>query len=207
MLLAHSGGQDSNGGHLKKASGEYHCHAVGCVLPKSALSIKQYLNIVLFNIQLLGHFKNRDNEALAYLVAENDVVVQELVAPPYDGNFPDGTLYKADIEAKSFFEAMKLNGFEYILSDKDTGTGDRIHVNSSATEWFVTFYKPDVVSYVNTLPVGFLAENRSNHDKYWLEDNAEPYPGKGPYTHNTFRTKYSDHHPIRFKIKLDADAV
>ena len=29
----HSGGQDSNGGHFDRSTGEYHCHADDCVLP------------------------------------------------------------------------------------------------------------------------------------------------------------------------------
>ncbi len=30
---AHGGGQDANGGHVDRRTGEYHCHKEGCVLP------------------------------------------------------------------------------------------------------------------------------------------------------------------------------
>ena len=33
--FAHGGGQDSNGGHVDRTTGEYHCHADHCVLPGS----------------------------------------------------------------------------------------------------------------------------------------------------------------------------
>jgi deoxyribonuclease-1 len=32
-ILAHSGGQDNNGGHLNRTTGEYHCHSETCDLP------------------------------------------------------------------------------------------------------------------------------------------------------------------------------
>ena len=32
---AHGGGQDANGGHVDRTTGEYHCHADHCVLPGS----------------------------------------------------------------------------------------------------------------------------------------------------------------------------
>ena len=32
----HGGGQDSNGGHVDRSTGEYHCHADDCVLPGSS---------------------------------------------------------------------------------------------------------------------------------------------------------------------------
>lgn len=41
---AHSGGQDSNGGHFSTATGEYHCHAEGCVLPTSVLTEEDVLD-------------------------------------------------------------------------------------------------------------------------------------------------------------------
>ncbi len=41
------------------------------------------LEICSFNIQFLGHFKDRDDESLAALVKDFDIVfVQELVTPP-----------------------------------------------------------------------------------------------------------------------------
>lgn len=125
------------------------------------------LSVCSFNVQFLGHFKNRDDVALANLVGGYDIVViQELVAPPTEGKFPDDTDRKADVEAKEFFDAMEALGFQWELSEEDTGTGDKIHVNSSGTEWWVAFYDPDRVSVANDLPSGFLADDRANHDDY-----------------------------------------
>jgi hypothetical protein len=65
-----------------------------------------------------------------------------------------------------FFDAMAENGFCYVLSEEDTGTGEQIHINSSATEWWVTFYKPQVVVTAGDLPNGFLADDRSDHEDF-----------------------------------------
>ena len=127
----------------------------------------EYYDVLSFNIQFLGHFRDKQHSILAKIMAPYDLVfVQELVAPPYDGSFPDGTTYTADAEAHAFFEAMKAHGFEYVLSPEDTGTGDQIHRNTSATEWWVAFYKPGDISPATDLPNGFLASDRSNNDFY-----------------------------------------
>ncbi|MFX0194580.1 MAG: endonuclease/exonuclease/phosphatase family protein [Candidatus Hodarchaeota archaeon] len=125
------------------------------------------LTICSFNIQFLGHFKKRDDKALADILKDYDIVViQELVAPPIAGTYPDDEAYTADPESAEFFEAMEEQGFSYKLSEEDTGTGDEIHKSSSATEWWVAFYKPASVECVSDIPCGFLAEDRSNHDDY-----------------------------------------
>lgn len=125
------------------------------------------LTICSFNIQFLGHFKKKDDSALAGILEDYDiVVVQELVAPPIAGTYPDDTAYTADTESAKFFEAMDTLGFSYKLSEEDTGTNDEIHKSSSATEWWVAFYKPGAVNCVSDIPSGFLAEDRSNHDDY-----------------------------------------
>ncbi len=125
------------------------------------------LKVCTFNIQFLGHFNKKDNSSLADVLKVYDiVVVQELVAPPYDGIYPDGELFKPDDESKAFFDAMSANGFQYILSDEDTGTNDEIHINTSATEWWVTFYKNDRVNLADGLPSGFLEADRSNNPDF-----------------------------------------
>jgi endonuclease/exonuclease/phosphatase family metal-dependent hydrolase len=125
------------------------------------------ISICSFNIQFLGNSRSRDDAALAAVVAPYDiVVVQELVSPPYVGNFPDGTPLKPDSESAEFFDAMRGHGFEYVISEEDTGSGDNIHRNGSSTEWWVTFYKPNRVVPANDLPHGFLADDRSNHDHF-----------------------------------------
>lgn len=166
-VQAHSGGQDDNGGHVNRATGEYHCHSSDCIPPHIVTPSAVHLDVVSFNIQFLGNPKHRDEAALAALLSPFDiVVVQELVAPPFDGSFPDGTAFRPDQEAARFFEAMSASGFDFVLSEEDTGTNDKIHVNSTATEWWVTFYKPESVEEVTDLPHGFLAGVRSNHADY-----------------------------------------
>ena len=125
------------------------------------------LTICSFNIQFLGHFKKRDDTALSKILEDYDIVViQELIAPPCEGKYPDNTEYKADAESKEFFDEMKSLGFKHVLSEEDTGTGDDIHKSGPATEWWGCFYKPDKVKEAEDLPSGFLAEDRSNHDDY-----------------------------------------
>ena len=127
----------------------------------------QHLSICSFNIQFLGNSKDRDDEGLAEAVRGHDIVViQELVAPPYAATFPDGTPVKPDAESREFFDAMKARGYVYMLSSEDTGTGDKIYNNGSATEWWVVFYRPQVVGLAADLPSGFLADDRSNHPDY-----------------------------------------
>ncbi|AAZ26116.1 hypothetical protein [Colwellia psychrerythraea] len=61
---------------------------------------------------------------------------------------------------------MAGRGFTYVLSEEDTGTGDKIHKASSATKWWVAFYKEHKVSISHELVKdgisGFLANDRSN---------------------------------------------
>lgn len=120
-----------------------------------------------FNIQFLGLFTARDHLALATILRDFDiVVVQELVAPPFAANFPDGSPFKPDQEAAEFFNAMTALGFAYRLSVEDTGTGSVNHTNSSATEWWVVFYKAGRVEIADDLPTEFLADDRTDHEHY-----------------------------------------
>lgn len=142
----------------------------------TAWAQRRDIAVVSFNIQFLGLFKARDNAALAELLSPYDLIfIQELVAPPYQGKFPDGTDYVPDEEANQFFEAMKSHGFRYVLSEEDTGTGERIHLNSSATEWYAAFYRPDRVKPAFDLPRGFLARDRSNHPDFERVPYAFPF--------------------------------
>ncbi|MEE3258164.1 MAG: endonuclease/exonuclease/phosphatase family protein [Candidatus Latescibacterota bacterium] len=125
------------------------------------------LTVCSFNIQFLGQSKVRDDPALARVIEDCDIaVIQELVAPPYAGNFPDGKSYKPDVEAAEFFAAMSALGFAYVLFEEDTGSGAKIYLNSSATEWWVAFYRSDKVGLAADLPPGFLAADRSDHADY-----------------------------------------
>jgi endonuclease/exonuclease/phosphatase family metal-dependent hydrolase len=125
------------------------------------------LTVCSFNIQFLGNSRERDDRALAGVVAPYDiVVVQELVSPPFAGQFPDGTSLKPDAESAEFFAEMSSLGFSYVMSEEDTGTSDKIHRNGSSTEWWVVFYKPGRVSVASDLPSGYLAADRSNHEHF-----------------------------------------
>ena len=142
----------------------------------TAQSDQSRISICSFNIQFLGNSRKRDDLALALILTDYDVVVvQELVSPPFAGTFPDGTPFKPDAESAEFFDAMAALGFEYILSEEDTGTGDKIHRNGSSTEWFVAFYKPHSVALALDLPNGFLANDRSNHDDFERVPFAFPF--------------------------------
>jgi len=103
------------------------------------------IRICPFNIMWLGHYTKKDDSALASILKDYDpVVVQELTAPPASGTYPDNTAYTSDAEAKEFFDEMEALGFEYELSEEDTGTNDDIHTITPSTEWWVAFYKPSV---------------------------------------------------------------
>lgn len=125
------------------------------------------ITICSFNIKFVGLYKDKQNEALASILKGFDVVVvQELVAPPIDGLYPDNTPYSADAEAKAFVDAMIANGFKYLISSEDTGTNDTIHVGSSSTEWFILFFKPDIITEGTDIKSQFIAVDRSNHDDF-----------------------------------------
>jgi hypothetical protein len=102
-------------------------------------------------------------------------VVQELLAPPFSGTFPDGEKFKPNAQSAAFFKEMINNGFKYVLSEEDTGPGEEIHKNSSATEWWVAFYKNKKVRVAMDLPHGFLASDRSNNPDYDRVPYAFPF--------------------------------
>ncbi|MDA3813295.1 MAG: endonuclease/exonuclease/phosphatase family protein [Candidatus Cloacimonetes bacterium] len=134
---------------------------------ESTTIVADTLTICSFNIQFLGSFKKRDDHALADILTDYDIIViQELISPPYTGVFPDSSNFRPDVESAEFFDEMVNNGFQYVLSEEDTGTNDNNHLNNTATEWWVSFYKPEKVKVAEDLPNGFLAEDRTNHDEY-----------------------------------------
>lgn len=156
----------------------------------------RYLKVCSFNIQFLGNSKKRENAALAAMLASFDiVVVQELIAPPCAGRYPDGTAYKPDPEVAAFIEQMELRGFSYLLSEEDTGMGPKIHLNSSATEWWITFYRADIVEPAMDLPGGFLASGRA----------ANPILARVPYAF-PFRTRDGNFDFVLISVHLTADA-
>ena len=116
------------------------------------------LNICSFNIQFLGNFKNKDNATLSKILKPYDIVViQELVAPPFPGQFADKSPYKVDEESKAFYNEMKKQGFACWLSTEDTGPTNN-HVNSTASEWWIIFYKTSKVRGDSTRFHGFVSQ-------------------------------------------------
>lgn len=123
------------------------------------------LSICSFNIKFLGHYKDKRAAELANLVSDYDIVaIQEMVAPPVGGTFPDGTPYAADDESRAFFESMQSLGFTLSLSPEDTGK-DTIHRGGTSSEWFAAFYK-DTVQPAEDLPHGFLSDVRAGNKIY-----------------------------------------
>ncbi|MDP1736016.1 MAG: endonuclease/exonuclease/phosphatase family protein [Caulobacter sp.] len=124
---------------------------------------------VSFNVQFLGHFTNRNDQALAEMLKRYDlVIVQELNAPPVAGRYPDGRRYQADPEAANFFKAMTDRGFLYVLSEEDTSKGARAHPGGTGGEWWVAFYKPNAIAPATDLytSTGFLAQDRTANPDY-----------------------------------------
>ena len=134
------------------------------------------LTVCSFNVQFLGSSRTRQSGILATVLEPYDIVlIQELVAPPGPGTFPDGTPYRPDPEAAKFFDAMEAVGFAWILSEEDTGRGARNQNNGTATEWHVAFYRPERVAHALDLPGGFLADDRTAHPNYDRVPYAFPF--------------------------------
>lgn len=169
------------------------------------------LDICSFNIQFLGSSKERDNVSLAWAVSECEIVaIQELVAPPFPGQFPDGSPYKPDPQSAAFFQEMDKLGYAYVLSEEDTGTGERLHVNSSSTEWWAVFYKAEWVEIADTLPMGFLADDRSDHPDYERVPYAFPFrtrDGKSDFVLINVHFKPGDGPSERARRKEELNAI
>jgi hypothetical protein len=125
------------------------------------------VTVCSFNIKFLGTYDQKQNDALAGLLAPFDmVVIQELTGAPGPGMFPDGTPYVVNDNAQAFADAMAARGFLYVLSPEDTGPGTTLHGGTSHTEWFITFYKSAMLAPAADLPNTFLADDRSQHPVY-----------------------------------------
>lgn len=147
-------------------------------LSTPAVSRPDTLTVCTFNVKWSGSYKNKDNAAIADLLAPYDIVViQELVAPAVSGRYPDGTEYIDDPEARAFVDAIGAKGFDFLLSAEDTGPGSK-HSNSSTTEWFVCFFKPDKCFIATDLPIGSLASDRFGNDVFDRVPYAFPFRSK-----------------------------
>ena len=140
---------------------------VAVLMIVSIASAEETLNICSFNIKWLGLYREKENKILSEIISSFDIVViQEIIAPPYAMNFPDGTPYKPDERTAAFFDDMKNQGFNYWLSEENTGPGKKTHANTPAQEWWAVFYKPDKVTAVQDLPHGFIAGDRAGNPDY-----------------------------------------
>lgn len=151
----------------------------------TAILAQDTLNICSFNIQFLGHFQSKENTLLAELLKDYDlVIIQELVAPPVDGKYKDGVSYKKDPESAAFAEAMAAKGFSWWLSDEDTGpTGNR--TASTASEWWITFYKADKVKPDSSRAYGFVSSPLAGNTNLDRVPYAFPFKsadGKSTFT-------------------------
>lgn len=143
------------------------------------------LDICSFNIQFLGHFKERNDQLLADLLQDYDiVVVQEMVAPPIDGNYPDGSPFKKDHESASFVEEMSKNGFSYWLSSEDTGPSKN-HTPTTASEWWIAFYRPQTVEPDSARYHGFISHPLVNNPHFERVPYAFPFRSKDKKTNFT----------------------
>lgn len=133
------------------------------------------LNICSFNIQFLGHFKDRNNVFLAEVLSPFDIVViQEMVAPPIDGVYPNGLAFKQDLESATFVKEMTKQGFQYWLSEEDTGPS-RNHLASTASEWWISFYRPNKVIPDSSRAYGFLSKIRAGNPTFERVPYAFPF--------------------------------
>ena len=136
---------------------------------------QEELKICSFNIQFLGHFKNKENKTLAKFLNPYDIVViQEMVAPPLNGKYSDKSWYKKDIESASFVNEMRLNGFSYWLSTEDTGP-KKNHTASTASEWWVVFYKKNKIKADSSRFYGFISFPLSANTNYERVPFAFPF--------------------------------
>ena len=122
------------------------------------------LAVCSFNIQFLGNSARRDNATLAELLKPYDiVVVQELIAAPAEG---PNDQPESRQRAAAFFREMAARGFEHVLSESDTGKNGPLNNYSTATEWWVTFYKPASVAPATDIPHGFISTPLAKNPDY-----------------------------------------
>ena len=127
----------------------------------SGVATADSLTVCSINIKWLGYYEERECEALGHVLSNYDVIViQEIVAPPYPGTFPNGDPYKPDPEVTAFFDEMtQARGYDYLVSEEDTGRSMANHYNSSWTEWYAVFYDPTKLEPAFGLPQEFIADD------------------------------------------------
>ncbi len=110
------------------------------------------------------------------------VVVQEMIAPPdlrvlpaspYFGDehmpyFPNSNQrLKPNDRTTAFFHAMYDVGFDrFEMSPEDTGPGPKNRINSTATEWWVVFYRSTKFEVARHLRNDYLSRKRAANPKW-----------------------------------------
>ena len=126
------------------------------------------LTVCSFNINQLGAVPEKNVRALAQVLAGFDIVlVQGIVAPPYDGTFPNGDPLVPEAKVAEFFDEMTARwGYAYVLSEEDTGKRLIHHSNETWTEWHTAFYNESKLKPGGELSGGFLADDVTANPTY-----------------------------------------
>lgn len=112
-----------------------------------ATGVPKPLKACSFNIKFIGQGNKKQYQPLVDLLKDYDLVlVQELVSAPMDLVYPDYML-SGTPQARTFFGLMEDNRFAYALSSAKTGRSSNT-TNGSTSEYFVAFYKPQVLQYL-----------------------------------------------------------
>ncbi len=132
----HSGGQDSNGGHVDRSTGAYHCHSQDCVLPTVIEHFApEKIRIATFNIKVFGKAKLKKPEVMARLaniVKQFDLVaIQEIKD-------------KSGSTAPKFLEVINADDsqYDFIISDRTGRQDDDKH----SQEQYAYFYNTRTIA-------------------------------------------------------------
>ncbi len=129
------------------------------------------LGVCSFNIQWLGSRLHRRNTELAGLIKNCDaIVIQELVAPPWDVTIvnPSGVqeTIAGDQQSADFVTAMAAVGFDGVSLGPNR-TSPKVEVSNGTTaEWPLLFFKKKKIKLAPALPSGFLAPQIAGHPIY-----------------------------------------
>lgn len=133
---AHGGGQDSNGGHVNRSTGIYHCHQEDCVLPTVIEPFApEKIKIATFNIKVFGKSKLKKPVVmtkLANIIKQFDVVaIQEIKD-------------KSGSTAPKFLEVINADGSEYdfIISERS----GRHESDKTSQEQYAYFYNTKTIA-------------------------------------------------------------
>lgn len=112
-----------------------------------ATGVPRLLNACSFNMRFIGSGDHKQYQAMADMLAVYDlVIVQELVAPPETLTFA-GITIASSMGSETFFTVMHSKGFAHALSEGKTGDNNNT-TRGNTSEYFVVFYKPNVLTYV-----------------------------------------------------------